>query len=125
MSDPWSKSGSDKTRFPVHGLNIHAKVRLLFHDAKKALFDSEHQSHAGLGNFTKAVGKGMGNPCFRIFQTHFASESNIGDVAAKEQVCTIICPACRATKTLLRLLRSVHRALLGFACCHVQARFGK
>jgi len=41
---------------------------------------------AGLGNFTKAVGKGMGNPCFRIIQTHFAKNNNVGDVAAKEQV---------------------------------------
>ena len=41
---------------------------------------------AGLGNFTKAVGKGMGGPCFRIIQTHFASQNNVGDVAAKEQV---------------------------------------
>ena len=45
-------------------------------------------SDSGLGNFTKAVGKGMGGPCFRIFQTHFASQNNVGDVAAKEQVCT-------------------------------------
>ena len=43
---------------------------------------------AGLGNFTKAVGKGMGGPCFRIIQTHFASQNNVGDVAAKEQVST-------------------------------------
>ena len=42
--------------------------------------------NAGLGNFTKAVGKGMGNPCFRIIQTHFAKNNNVGDVAAKEQV---------------------------------------
>ena len=44
---------------------------------------------SGLGNFTKAVGKGMGNPCFRIIQTHFAKQTNVGDVAAKEQVRTI------------------------------------
>ena len=46
--------------------------------------------HAGLGNFTKAVGKGMGGPCFRIFQTHFAKQNNVGDVAAKEQVNTTL-----------------------------------
>ncbi len=28
----------------------------------------------------------MGNPCFRIIQTHFAKNNNVGDVAAKEQV---------------------------------------
>ena len=43
-------------------------------------------SGSGLGNFTKAVGKGMGGPCFRIIQTHFASQNNVGDVSAKEQV---------------------------------------
>ena len=43
-------------------------------------------SASGLGHFTKAVGKGMGGPCFRIFQAHFASQNNVGDVAAKEQV---------------------------------------
>ena len=41
---------------------------------------------AGLGNFTKAAGKGIGGPCFRIIQTHFARSRNVGDVAAKEQV---------------------------------------
>lgn len=45
---------------------------------------------AGLGNFTKAVGKGMGNPCFRIIQTHFAKDNNVGDVAAKEQVSDVL-----------------------------------
>ncbi len=40
--------------------------------------------NAGLGNFTKAVGKGMGNPCFRIIQTHFAKNNNVGDVAVIE-----------------------------------------
>ena len=41
---------------------------------------------AGLGNFTKAAGKGIGGPCFRIIQTHFARSRNVGDVSAKEQV---------------------------------------
>ncbi len=41
---------------------------------------------AGAGNLSRAVGRGMTNPCFRIIQTHFAAASNVGDVAAKEEV---------------------------------------
>ncbi|KAK9835635.1 hypothetical protein WJX74_004798 [Apatococcus lobatus] len=41
---------------------------------------------AGLGNLTKAVGKGMSKPCFRIIQTHFARQNNVGSVAATEEV---------------------------------------
>ena len=41
---------------------------------------------AGAGNLSKAAGRGMTNPCFRIIQTHFAAANNIGDVAAKEEV---------------------------------------
>ena len=41
---------------------------------------------AGAGNLSKAAGRGMTNPCFRIIQTHFAVANNIGDVAAKEEV---------------------------------------
>ena len=41
---------------------------------------------AGLGNLTKAVGKGMSKPCFRIIQTHFAQQNNVGSVAATEEV---------------------------------------
>ena len=41
---------------------------------------------AGAGNLSRAVGRGMTNPCFRIIQTHFAAANNIGDVAAKEEV---------------------------------------
>lgn len=33
----------------------------------------------------------MGNPCFRIIQTHFAKDNNVGDVAAKEQVSDVLC----------------------------------
>lgn len=43
---------------------------------------------AGLGNLTKAVGKGMSKPCFRIIQTHFARQNNVGSVAATEEVGT-------------------------------------
>ena len=41
---------------------------------------------AGAGNFSKAVGKGLGKPCFRIIQTHFALQNNVGDISAKEEV---------------------------------------
>ena len=41
---------------------------------------------AGAGNLSRAAGRGMTNPCFRIIQTHFAAANNIGDVAAKEEV---------------------------------------
>lgn len=41
---------------------------------------------AGSGNFFKAVGKGLGRPCFRIIQTHFALQNNVGDISAKEEV---------------------------------------
>lgn len=46
---------------------------------------------AGAGNLSRAVGRGMTNPCFRIIQTHFAAASNVGDVAAKEEVCNMPC----------------------------------
>lgn len=55
-----------------------------------AVFPQQFVLLAGLGNFTKAVGKGMGGPCFRIFQTHFAKQNNVGDVAAKEQVWEVV-----------------------------------
>ena len=32
------------------------------------------------------MGKGLGNPCFRIIQTHQAVAGNVGDIAAKEEV---------------------------------------
>lgn len=41
---------------------------------------------AGTGTFTKAVGKGLSQPCFRIIQNHFAAANNVGDISAKEEV---------------------------------------
>lgn len=41
---------------------------------------------AGAGNFAKALGKGLSQPSFRIVQTHFALNNNVGDVSAKEEV---------------------------------------
>ena len=40
---------------------------------------------AGLGNFAKALGKGLSQPSFRIIQTHFAPVSNVGEISAKEE----------------------------------------
>jgi hypothetical protein len=44
---------------------------------------------AGLGNFSKAVGRGLSQPSFRIIQTHFALANNVGDISAKEEVIKI------------------------------------
>jgi hypothetical protein len=41
---------------------------------------------AGTGTLAKATGRGMGRPCFRVVQTHFAAKNNVGDVSAKEEV---------------------------------------
>lgn len=41
---------------------------------------------AGAGNFSKALGKGLSQPSFRIIQTHFAQANNVGDISAKEEV---------------------------------------
>ncbi|KAI8110268.1 hypothetical protein M9435_001947 [Picochlorum sp. BPE23] len=41
---------------------------------------------AGGGTVAKALGHGIGRPCFRVIQTHFALANNIGDVSAKEEV---------------------------------------
>jgi hypothetical protein len=34
----------------------------------------------------QAAGKAVGRPAFRVIQNHFAKASNVGDVAAKEEV---------------------------------------
>jgi hypothetical protein len=50
------------------------------------VYPSQFLLLASLGNFSKAVGKGMGKPVFRVIQTHFAAAGNVGAVAAKEEV---------------------------------------
>lgn len=50
------------------------------------VFPAQFLLLASLGNFSKAVGKGMGKPVFRVVQTHFAAAGNVGAVAAKEEV---------------------------------------
>ncbi len=71
---------------------------------------------AGAGNLSRAVGRGMTNPCFRIIQTHFAAASNIGDVAAKEEVIAFSLDnrilSCTASHSLLNLQLSDARLLL-------------
>ena len=46
----------------------------------------------GMGNLSKAVGRGMSRPVFGVLQLHFALANNVGDVSAKEEVkmCTSI-----------------------------------
>ncbi|GAQ80121.1 hypothetical protein KFL_000460320 [Klebsormidium nitens] len=41
---------------------------------------------ASVGHLCRAVGRGMKNPCFRVIQNHFAVSSNLGNIAAKEDV---------------------------------------
>lgn len=41
---------------------------------------------ASVGHLARAVGRGMKNPCFRVIQNHFAVSSNLGNIAAKEDV---------------------------------------
>lgn len=45
-----------------------------------SLYPSHFLVLAGAGNFTKALGKGMGRPVFRVIQTHFAAADNVGAV---------------------------------------------
>ncbi|XXG85864.1 hypothetical protein AAC387_Pa11g0875 [Persea americana] len=41
---------------------------------------------ASLGNFAKAIARGLKDPSFRVIQNHFATAGNLGEVAAKEEV---------------------------------------
>jgi hypothetical protein len=50
------------------------------------LFPANFVTLAGAGTLAKATGRGMGRPCFRVVQTHFAAKNNVGDVSAKEEV---------------------------------------
>jgi hypothetical protein len=50
------------------------------------LFPANFVALAGTGTLAKATGRGMGRPCFRVVQTHFAAKNNVGDVSAKEEV---------------------------------------
>ncbi|KAJ3693721.1 hypothetical protein LUZ60_009201 [Juncus effusus] len=41
---------------------------------------------ASVGNLAKAVARGLKDPSFRVIQNHFAVSSNLGEIAAKEEV---------------------------------------
>eukprot|EP00250_Pteridium_aquilinum_P015410 c22564_g1_i1 orf=226-1887(-) len=41
---------------------------------------------AAVGRLTKAVGRGLKDPSFRVIQNHFAIAGNMGEVSAKEEV---------------------------------------
>lgn len=78
-----------------------------------ALAPSQFLALASAGTFARAVGKGMGNPVFRVVQTHFAAEGdNVGAVAAKEEVWEVSAQmagfACSVA--LLQTLQSVASA---------------
>ncbi|KAK9835308.1 hypothetical protein WJX81_000773 [Elliptochloris bilobata] len=66
---------------------------------------------AGAGNFSRAVGKGLGNPCFRIIQTHQAIAGNVGDIAAKEEVWEVAAQLAGlgASVALLRAIEATGR----------------
>eukprot|EP00803_Ostreobium_quekettii_P006598 evm.model.scf_651.3 EVM.evm.TU.scf_651.3 scf_651:25587-30717(+) len=77
------------------------------------LFPGQFLVLAGAGNFTKALGSGMGKPAFRVIQQHFARNNNVGEVAAKEESWEVV-------GQLLGLLSSV--ALLSAVDSTVGAR---
>ena len=58
----------------------------LFLEIATQLSPSNFVLLAGGGTVAKAVGHGIGRPCFRVIQNHFAKANNIGDVSAKEEV---------------------------------------
>jgi hypothetical protein len=45
---------------------------------------------AALGNFLKAIGKGVSKPAFRVIQGHLARANNVGAVSAKEEVWEVL-----------------------------------
>lgn len=51
-----------------------------------AFFPQQFLILASIGNFGKALGRGMGVPSFRVIQQHFSCSNNVGEVAAKEEV---------------------------------------
>ncbi|KAK9124483.1 hypothetical protein Sjap_014085 [Stephania japonica] len=63
--------------------------RIIF-DLCTPLFPSYFLALASLGNLTKAVGKGLKDPSFRVIQNHFAVSGNLGEVAAKEEVWEVV-----------------------------------
>jgi hypothetical protein len=76
---------------------------------------------AGAGNFTKALGKGMGRPVFRVIQTHFAAAGNVGAVGASQR--TPAQPAsARSSAPHVARRQLVHMPpLAGLAVCAPEA----
>ena len=102
---------------PLHSVSSHSSCRNLTEDICAGAF----LLLAGAGNLTKAVGKGLGKPSFRIIQNHFAQENNLGDISAKEEVHLLRCAAlaCRETKlrsVCLSVCLSVCRSVYP-SCC--------
>ncbi|KAK4742573.1 hypothetical protein SAY87_000574 [Trapa incisa] len=55
-------------------------------DLSTQLYPAYFLPLASLGNLAKAFARGLKDPSFRVIQNHFAISSNLGDVAAKEEV---------------------------------------
>lgn len=81
----------------------------LFLEIATQLSPSDFVLLAGGGTVAKAVGAGIGRPCFRVIQNHFAKVNNIGDVSAKEEVweTTAQLVGIAASVALLRGLEAV------------------
>lgn len=72
-----------------------------------AFFPQQFLLLASMGNFAKALGRGMGVPSFRVIQQHFSRTNNVGEVAAKEEVSSlIICTSCALFSDTLDLYSS-------------------
>lgn len=86
---------------------------------------------AGGGTVAKALGSGIGRPCFRVIQTHFAVANNIGDVSAKEEVWETSAQlvGIAASVALLSLLEALNLpeavvpAWFGVQAIHVAIRY--
>lgn len=55
-------------------------------DLSTQLYPAYFLPLASLGNFAKAIGRGLRDPSFRVIQNHFAISGNLGEVSAKEEV---------------------------------------
>ncbi|KAB1224336.1 UPF0420 protein [Morella rubra] len=55
-------------------------------DLSTQLYPAYFLPLASLGNFAKAVARGLKDPSLRVIQNHFAISGNLGEVAAKEEV---------------------------------------
>ena len=74
-----------------------------------SIWPSQFLLLASAGTLTRAVGKGMGKPVFRVVQNHFAAAGNVGAVAAKEEVWEVSAQLVgyAASVLLLEMLKGV------------------